>query len=225
MAKAAIDEDSEATMARFQAGLNRDIQDKLELQEYVDIFELLHKAILVEQQQKRRSNNKGSYGSNFRSSKEDKVFVKPKDEAKKDDKGKAPATRARDVKCFKCHGFGHYANECTNKKVMILLDSGEMISEEEKEEASEEETIDYPVRGELLVTRRSLKVQSKPEEDDQRENLFHTRCTIYDKVYSLIIDGGSCTNVASESLVEKLGLKTGKHPRPYLLNGSMKMAS
>ena len=34
---------------------------------------------------------------------------------------------------------------------------------------------------------------------------------------SMIIDGGSCTNVASTTLVEKLGLSTSKHPRPYKL--------
>ena len=113
--------------------------------------------------------------------------------------------------------MGHYASDCTNKKVMIILDSGEVISEEEKADVSDEEAIDYPVRGELPVTRRSLKVQSKPDEDDQRENIFHTRCVVYDKVCSLIIDGGRCTNVASESLVEKLGLKTRKHPKPYLV--------
>ena len=33
----------------------------------------------------------------------------------------------------------------------------------------------------------------------------------------MIIDGGKCTNVASTSLVEKLNLKTLKHPRPYKL--------
>lgn len=135
----------------------------------------------------------------------------------RDDKCKASAARSRDVKCFKCHGFGHYSNECTNKKVIILLESGEIVSEEEKADASEEETVYYPVCGQFLVTRISLKVQSKPEDLDQRENLFHTRCTFYDKVCSLIIDGGSCTNVACESLVEKLGLKTGKHPKLYLL--------
>ena len=37
------------------------------------------------------------------------------------------------------------------------------------------------------------------------------------KVCSLIIDGGSCTNVASTRLVEKLGLKTTPHPKPYKL--------
>ncbi|KAF8077406.1 hypothetical protein N665_1039s0001 [Sinapis alba] len=221
MLKAAVDEDSEATMARFLAGLNRDVQDRLELQEYVDIYELLHKAILIEKQMKRKLNPRASYGNTRPAyGKEDKVFVKPKEEAKapgRNDQGKAPTTRTRDVKCFKCHGIGHYASECTNKKVMILLENGELISEDEQEEAAGEEVVDYPVHGELLITRRSLKVQSKPEEHDQRENLFHTLCLVYDKVCSLIIDGGSCTNVASESLVAKLGLQTGKHPKPYML--------
>ena len=33
----------------------------------------------------------------------------------------------------------------------------------------------------------------------------------------MIIDGGSCTNVASTTMVEKLGMPTSKHPRPYKL--------
>ena len=33
----------------------------------------------------------------------------------------------------------------------------------------------------------------------------------------MIIDGGSYTNVASTTLVEKLNLPTMKHPRPYKL--------
>jgi len=37
------------------------------------------------------------------------------------------------------------------------------------------------------------------------------------KVCSLIIDGWSCTNVASKRLVEKLGLVTSIHPSPYAL--------
>ncbi|XP_056852638.1 uncharacterized protein LOC130501835 [Raphanus sativus] len=156
MLKGGVDESADATMARFQAGLSRDIQDRIEMYEYEDIFELLHKSILIEQQLKRKNPTKGSYGNNYKPSttKEEKPFVKTKEELKgyqQDDKGKPTTTRSRDVKCFKCHGIGHYANE------------------------------------------------------------------FYDKVCSLVIDGGSCTNVASEALVEKLGLKTGKHPRPYLL--------
>ena len=37
------------------------------------------------------------------------------------------------------------------------------------------------------------------EELDQRENLFHARCKIQDKGFSLIIDSGSCSNVVSNS--------------------------
>ena len=68
------------------------------------------------------------------------------------------------------------------------------------------------VNGDLLVARRVLNVQVKEEENNQRENLFHTRCLVNDKVCSVIIDGGSCTNVASTYLVEKLALTTLKHP-------------
>lgn len=101
---------------------------------------------------------------------------------------------------------------------MIILENGEYESEEEQLLIdTDEETMDYPVKGEQLVTRRTLSVKQKGEKKNQRENLFHTRCHIQDKVYSLIINGGSCTNVASSSLVEQLNLKVQKHPKPYTL--------
>ena len=37
------------------------------------------------------------------------------------------------------------------------------------------------------------------------------------KVCNVIIDGDSCTNVASTTIVEKLGMPTIIHPRPYKL--------
>jgi len=33
----------------------------------------------------------------------------------------------------------------------------------------------------------------------------------------LIVDSGACTNIASITLVEQLGLNTTDHPRPYKL--------
>jgi hypothetical protein len=44
------------------------------------------------------------------------------------------------------------------------------------------------VVGDLLVARRVLNVQVKEEESNQRENLFHTRCFVNNKVCSVIID-------------------------------------
>jgi hypothetical protein len=36
------------------------------------------------------------------------------------------------------------------------------------------------------------------EESNQRESFFHNRCFVNNKVCSVIIDGGSCTNVGSQ---------------------------
>lgn len=123
------------------------------------------------------------------------------------------AIRTREITCFKCQGRGHYARECPNARIMILTPSG---YESQKEDEAEE--VEYADEGESLVTMRALNSQPTLEEPPlQRENLFHTRCTILDKVCHLIIDSGSCANIASELLVEKLGFVTTKHPRPYKL--------
>src|SRR5688572_29426954 len=51
----------------------------------------------------------------------------------------------------------------------------------------------------------------------QREKIFSTRCTIKQKVCSLIIDGGTWTNIASQTLVSKLQLQTIPHPLPHTI--------
>ena len=54
------------------------------------------------------------------------------------------------------------------------------------EDADDEE---YFVQGELMVARRSLRMQAKGDDDVQRENIFHTRCHVQNKVSSVIIFG------------------------------------
>jgi len=49
LVRANIEEDTEDTMARFLSGLNPDIRDVFELQVYVELDDLLHKAVQVEQ--------------------------------------------------------------------------------------------------------------------------------------------------------------------------------
>jgi hypothetical protein len=139
-------------------------------------------------------------------------------------KGEVQLKRNHDIKYFKCRGLGHYASECANHQVMILRDNGEIMSTSEEsdcddmpplEDASD---LEYVVDDKVLVIRRSLSVQTKEDDvDQQRENIFHTRCLINDKVCSTIIDSGSCTNVSNVTLVRKLGLNTIKHERPYQL--------
>jgi len=75
----------------------------------------------------------------------------------------------------------------------------------------------YVIEGYFLVVRRFLGSVANEGEETRRENIFHTRCLIKGHTCSLIIDGGSCTNVASTRLVDKLSLGTTPHPKPYKL--------
>ncbi|KAL4333051.1 hypothetical protein GQ457_07G005030 [Hibiscus cannabinus] len=192
MIRANIEEDQETTIARFVSGLNPEIADTVELQYYVDLEEVVHLAMNVEKQLKRKEGNK---------------TVTP--------------SRNRDIQCFKCLGRGHIASQCPNRHAMVIRESGEIEIDSEKEEddtIEEEvnENVDFPADEEVLVVKRSLNTQVV-QSDQQRENIFHTRCHINGKVCFVIIDGGSCTNVASTLMVQKLGLETTKHPHPYKL--------
>ncbi|PKU68071.1 RNA-directed DNA polymerase [Dendrobium catenatum] len=127
-------------------------------------------------------------------------------------------------KCFKCHGFGHVAANCPNRRVVTLLEEEDLVVEECNEgeasyqanETSPTSTVIPADVGPLLVIRRVLNNQKDVLE--QRHNLFRTRCTIQGKVCQVIVDGGSCENVASSILVDKLQLKTEEHPTPYQLS-------
>ncbi|PKI75300.1 hypothetical protein CRG98_004340 [Punica granatum] len=66
--RANIEEDEEATMARFLCGLNREIANVVELQHYVEIEEMVSMAMKVERQLKRGRPAKNEGGSYSRSS-------------------------------------------------------------------------------------------------------------------------------------------------------------
>ncbi|XP_068477278.1 uncharacterized protein [Phaseolus vulgaris] len=190
MIRAGKNEENEAIMARFFNGLNHDIRDVVELQEYVDMKELLHKASQVEQQLKRKGI--------MRSSNNNKNF-NWKDKAMKD-KG-VPSSSVTSSSGKSPHRY-------------IYQIVSEPSSEEEKEEVEVElDTLE----GDLLMIQRLMGSKMQALDQTQRENIFHTRCSIQGKICSLIVDGGSCTNVASSRLVTKLNLETKPHPRPYKL--------
>jgi len=60
--------------------------------------------------------------------------------------------------------------------------------------------------------------QVPKEFESQRKNIFHTRCLINKRTCSLIIDGGSYVNVTSTRVVDKFGLETIPHAKPYKLS-------
>lgn len=184
MIKANVEEDREATMARFLHGLNKNIANVVELHHYVELEDMLHMAMKVERQLKDRSSTK--YGQNSGSSssktdwgrkgeKNDKLSKsetsKSKDVGSRSESGKTntETTRNRDIRCFKCLGRGHIASQCPNKKVMIMRDGGietDCDSEEEGDHQSEESDNEVCAAvGEALVTRRTLSAQVKDESE------------------------------------------------------------
>jgi hypothetical protein len=108
---------------------------------------------------------------------------------------------------------------------MVMKANNEVKTDEEDEEEkmpplddADDVYVEYLVEGETLVVRRTLNMHVKVNDSKcQRENIFHMRCHIHNKVYNLIIDGGNCSNIASTKLVRKLNLHTTKHSISYKL--------
>jgi hypothetical protein len=229
MIRANIEEDREATMARFLLGLNREIYDKVEMQHYVELEDMVHMAIKVEQQLKRGSGTRAGHNSSSSSWESSHAKLLDKSQMLKPEpkstttshvpqgKTEASTSRNRDIKCFRCKGRGRIASQCPNKQVMVLQANGSSDTDDMPplEDVFEEEYLAPDTL--TLVARRALSLQAKRVDEVQRENIFHTWCYVKDKICSMIIDGGSCTNVASTIMVEKLGLPMVKHRRPYKL--------
>ncbi|XP_031405676.1 uncharacterized protein LOC116214408, partial [Punica granatum] len=207
MIRANVEEDREATMARFLAGLNREIQNAEELQHYVELEDMVHMAIKIENQFKRRGNTRASQSpstSTWKPNqwKKDKkqstsmLKTEQKQEATSHvPQGKTDIStfRNRDIKCFKCQGRGHIASQCPNKRVMVMRDNGDIVTDTEDSDTDDMPPLeDVPEEEYLapdaltLVARRALSLQTKGVEE-----------------------------VAT--MVEKLRLPMVKHPRPYKL--------
>uniref|UniRef100_A0A2N9H1S2 CCHC-type domain-containing protein n=1 Tax=Fagus sylvatica TaxID=28930 RepID=A0A2N9H1S2_FAGSY len=178
MIRANVEEDREATMARFLSGLNRDIANVIELQHYVEIEDMVHMAMKWDRNDPAEAKRKTEPPKG----KDEGTSNKPKVESQ--------PSRNRDIKCFKCLGSGHIASQCPNRRVMIMRDNGEVMTESEDDsdgmpelvDASDDDGVVYPVTGESLVARRALNTHIKVDDaEQQRENIFHTRCHVNNK--------------------------------------------
>ena len=149
MARVDIEEDREATMARILVGLNREIQNVVELQHYMELEDMVHMAIKIKNQVKMRdssntcsalSPSSSTWKSNQWRKEEKQPNAKPKTEQKRKvynqgNQGKFDPfiNRNRDINCFKCQGRGHISSQCLNKGVMVMRDNGEIETDHESD--------------------------------------------------------------------------------------------
>src|SRR3954469_11652210 len=133
-------------------------------------------------------------------------------------------TRDRDIKCRRCQGGVHFAKDCPSKRVMTITADGGyesasdydeetlvLIANEEQGAHDDAHDMEYMAPDDAdkyasLVAQRVLSVQVTKAEQNQRHNLFHTKGVVKERSVRIIIDGGSCNNLASMELVEKLSL-------------------
>ncbi|KAK1662638.1 hypothetical protein QYE76_050797 [Lolium multiflorum] len=144
-------------------------------------------------------------------------------------------THNRDMLCHTCGGKGHFKRDCPNRKVMIINEDNEYETGDDVDPNAPEDD-DYDTDGEdaypsdartIVVSQRALNVL--PSASTQRCNLFQTKALVGpNKACKVIIDGGSCRNLASKELCTKLKLKYLPNPHPYYIqwlsdNGEMKV--
>ncbi|GJV62961.1 RNA-directed DNA polymerase [Tanacetum coccineum] len=114
---------------------------------------------------------------------------------------------------------GYYARDCPNLKTLAFVpdDAAPIYDTDATPELDKPgDELVYPDHGEALVIHGVLNVVVLKSVDDNswlRNNIFRTK----GKVCDIIIDGGSCENVVSTYMVEKLGMKTEDHPEQYQL--------
>ncbi|PVH36619.1 hypothetical protein PAHAL_6G124100 [Panicum hallii] len=143
----------------------------------------------------------------------------------------ASTGRTRDVQCHRCKGFGYVQRDCPTKRILVVKDDGAYSSASDFDEdtlalfaadhAGNEGTPDEHIDAgaaehyESLIVQCVLSAQMEKAEQNQRHTLSQTNSIIKERSCRIIIDGGSCNNLASSEMVEKLALTTKPHPHPY----------
>jgi len=192
MMRASIREEEDTTIAGFLSGLSLEIRDRVELLPYQDLNDLVQLCIKVEQQILRKTSSQrvSSYPSFYPKKEYKREGSTSKEKQKESTKPltketSTPPIRARDVKCFKCHGRGHVQAQCPNQRTLFLNGVDEYTSGEdefsEREEGAKDERV-APLEGELLMIRRTLNNHPSTPIEPQRENIFHIRCNVLENM-------------------------------------------
>ena len=192
-------------MARFQCGINRDIQCIVKLQHYESLKDMVHQDKKVERQLKRKHSYQKAYHYDSFSGKDKSKkegSSPPKQQGSKSPSGKhvpnpstSSTSRSSSIKCFKCLGRGHSVLHCLNQKTIVFSDN-EIITSEFSSISPSDISSDNDngcgtkrLDDELMMCKRLLGIQCK-DKDEIQKNIFQTRCLVLGNVCYLIIDRG-----------------------------------
>eukprot|EP00253_Pinus_taeda_P002171 PITA_02171 len=195
-------QDTDEKVARYVNGLRMDIQDEISILSPKTVEEAYQMALRAEEKLMRKQSTKGRGGdARGRGS-----FSR----------GRGDKGRGREVRCSRCNKLGHKAFECPEKVETIQRNAIVAQAEGEATTTAVAEDENIPKRGESLVVNKVLLKPTKEiVEPSQRKTLFRIVCKVQGKRCKMTIDSGSTDNLVSTEVVEKLKLKTMKHPTPY----------
>jgi hypothetical protein len=126
------------------------------------------------------------------------------------------------MECHTCGGKGHFKWDSPNRKVVLV---NEDTNEYETGDDADPDGYDdddfghdgvdaYPSTANNIICSQRV-LNASPTSESQQCNLFQTKALVGpDKACKLIIDGGSCRNLASKELYAKLKLKYIPRPHP-----------
>ncbi|KAK1627547.1 hypothetical protein QYE76_001862 [Lolium multiflorum] len=203
MQRGRVRESLEMTMQRFLNGLKYDVKGIVRHYTYTNMNQLLHHAREAESQLAEEAKVKGRATGAGR--------FTPRAPST------APAPSTRSVP-YSTPPSKPVSNVSNAKKSESAANDDDYDTDGEDAYPSDARTI--------VVSQRALNVL--PSASTQRCNLFQTKALVGpDKACKVIIDGGSCRNLASKELCTKLKLKYLPHPHPYYIqwlsdNGEMK---
>ncbi|KAI3498749.1 hypothetical protein L1887_34530 [Cichorium endivia] len=218
------DEEDEQVIARFLGALRSDIADIVQLQQFWTLDDVIRLAFKVEKQLSNKTRATTSRPPQpLRQTTPAVPTSRPIPTPRPENTSLTNANQTGTKRCFKCQGLGHYARECPNKQLVTFVDDIPCTYDtdgEVEEETQQDQQVLYPDQGESLVVQRILSTTVDKSADDTvwlRHNIFRTKCTAKGKVCTVIIDGGSCDNMVSKTMVDKLELAVQDHPEPYQL--------
>jgi len=184
-----LSETEEQMVARYLGGLRQPLQDALSLHSLWTVFEAYQRALVAEKQYNKWPMVRSDQGNRP---------VRPQES-----RPVQPPTQGNsnpNIKCYRCGEQGHRASDCrklaSHKGKNLLLEeyvvdyTYEEIGDPLYDEDGDEDVL-YGDGQETLVIHKSLLTPKWDSGDDWlKTNIFHTTCTVADKVCKMITDSG-----------------------------------